>query len=452
MPQRVGDPALFNHMHKEQDMPTNQIKLNPELENWFTSRQKALNVAKTTTTPTGQTIDWVPLASQVASGKLATPPPVAAPRTEALHAAEKEAQQTVKPVSFELDDPKAERGPAGTVPVLRPDLSRFAGLTVENFLNLTKKGGLKVNPNRPKAPATPPDPAGYYHNICNQSGRFYGWDGRLNVWDPAINTPAGGNGEDHSILQVWLQNYDKPQLQSLEGGITIDHSLNGDTQPHVFTYFTVNGYTSDGDNKGGYNRLHKGWVQYSPTVFPGIRINGTSTLNGTQFDIGMKFQLYKEPNSNDVNWWISVQGIWMGYYPASLYSGGLGNYAEWVGSGGEIYSGLADPSQTHDQMGSGWQAAGGWAKAAFLRNLRVQTDMNGNMANNNGTASSDVAKAGAADPYTIDLHMNSGSSWGSYFYVGGPTRVAARSNILQEAGTTRQEEAVLVNAGAGTSH
>jgi hypothetical protein len=418
-------------------MPDSKVQLHPELQNWLDARQKSLNIVKTTTTPTGRTLDWVPIESQVPSGKIATPPVAAralaeTPGVRPAPIPQAAAQQDVKPATFELDDPNVERGPAGTVPILRPDLSHFAGLNLQQFLSKTKKGGLKVNPNRPKPPAEDPNPAGYFHNTDSQSVRCYGWDGRLNVWDPAINIPSGGNGEDHSILQVWLQNYDKPQLQSLEGGLTVDQSLNGDTQPHVFTYYTVNGYTSDGDNQGGYNRLHKGWVQYSSSVFPGIRVNGISVFDGPQYDIGMKFQLYKEPNSNDVNWWVSVQGIWMGYYPASLYSGGLGTIVEWCGSGGEIYSGLPNPEQTHDQMGSGWQASGGWTRAAFLRNLRIQTDMNGDMTDNNGTATSDAATPGGADPYTIALDMRSGSSWGSYFYVGGPTPVPNLAETFDE--------------------
>jgi Neprosin len=198
-------------------------------------------------------------------------------------------------------------------------------------------------------------------------------------------------------LQVWLQNYDKPQIQSLEGGWTVDQSLNADTQPHVFTYYTTNGYTKDGDNLGGYNRLHKGWIQYSPSVFPGIRINGLSTFGGGQTDVSMKFQLYREPNSNDVNWWVAVQGIWVGYYPATLYNGGLGNKVEWIGSGGEVYSSLKNPEATKDQMGSGWQAQAGWTKAAFLRNLRNQSNMNGAMVNNNGFPTEDAATSGGAD-------------------------------------------------------
>jgi len=220
--------------------------------------------------------------------------------------------------------------------------------------------------------------------------------------------------------------------QSLEGGWTVDQSLNGDTQPHVFTYYTTNGYKQDGDNIGGYNTQYKGWVQYSSSVFPGIRINGTSVFDGEQFEISMKFQLYQEPNSSNFNWWVAVQGIWMGYYPATLYKIGLAADVDWVGSGGEVFSSLSNPEQTQDQMGSGYQAAGGWAKSAYLRNLRVQTDMNGTMVENNGYASTDTAVSGGADPYTISLDMESSSSWDSYFFVGGPAPVPATTQTFNE--------------------
>jgi len=121
----------------------------------------------------------------------------------------------------------------------------------------------------------------------------------------------------------------------------------------------------------------------------------------------------------------------MGYYPATLFKGGLAVEVDWVGCGGEVYSSLPNPEQTQDQMGSGYQAAGGWAKSAYLRNLRVQTDMNGTMIENNGNASTDAAVPGGADPYTIALDMESGSSWDSYFFVGGP---GGSSTLLSKSG------------------
>ncbi|MGH9404463.1 MAG: neprosin family prolyl endopeptidase [Terriglobia bacterium] len=406
-------------------MEIDRTKLNPELANWLTTRQSSLKIVKTTTTPSGQTLDWIPIESQHPTGKIASPPAVSS-----MPAAAADAQRLARPVTLELEDSAVERGPAGTVPVVRPNL-----LTVRQDIALRdllkKSGGLLVNKQRRNRKPTDPNPAGYFHDTDGASVRCYGCDFVLNVWDPAINSPAGP-GDDHSILQTWLQNYDKPQLQSIEGGWTVDRNLNGDTLPHIFTYYTTNGYTADGNNIGGYNRLDGGWVQYSNSVFPGIRINGISTYGGTQYEVSMKFQLYREPTDGSLNWWVAVQGIWMGYYPATLFSGGVGNDVEWVGFGGEVFSSLANPALTQDQMGSGWQAQGGWTHAAYLRSLRNQSDLNGAMVNNNGSGSADTATGGGADPYTIQMHMNSGSSWGSYFFVGGPTPVAAPSSLFNQ--------------------
>jgi hypothetical protein len=393
-----------------------QSKLNPELFKWLNARESALKIVKTTVTPSGQTLDWIPIESQVPTGKIATPPPPGSIPTRII-----DARTLVLPAALELDDPKVERGPAGTVPVVRPDLSRLTR-TIAMKDYLVKRGGLRVNTQRSKLGPLEPSTASYFHVTDSQNTTLYGADFFLNVWDPVIDEPVS-DGEDHSILQVWLQNYDKPQLQSLEGGWTVDRSLNNDAIAHVFTYYTTNGYTRDGDNLGGYNRLHNGWVQYSPSVFPGIRINGISTWGGQQLEISMKFQLYQEPNSSTFNWWVAVQGIWMGYYPATLFNGGLGNKAEWVGIGGEVATDLSNPATTKDQMGSGWQAPAGWTHAAYIRNIRNQSDLNGTMVNNNGTGGTD-APAGVANPYTIQTFMNSGSSWASYLYGGGQTPLA----------------------------
>jgi hypothetical protein len=42
------------------------------------------------------------------------------------------------------------------------------------------------------------------------------------------------------------------------------------------------------------------------------------------------------------------------------------------------------------------------------------------MVDFNGVAETDSANNCLSDPYDIELHMNSGTSWGSYLYVGGP--------------------------------
>jgi hypothetical protein len=396
-------------------MAIDPIQLNPELANWLETRQNTLKIVKTTTTPSGQTIDWIPIERQHPDGEVATPPPAEMAAVDQSQ----DPQQPASPVTFELGDPKVERGPAGAVPILRPDISRLTRrVSLDEFL--TKRGVAIVNKPRRNAQPTDPDPAGYFHNTFSQDGTFDGWDGILSVWDPKINTPDG-DGSHHSILQVWLQNYDKPHLQSVEGGWMVDESLNGDDKPHSFTYYMVNGYTRDGDKKGGYNRVHDGWKQHSGSVFPGIRVGPSSVLGGTQRDISMKFKLHKQ-ESGKVNWCVAVQGIWMGYDPASLFDGGLGGHLDWIGVGGEVYSRMGNPEHTKDQMGSGHRAADGWRRAAFMRNLRNQENMNATMVNNDGTATSTVVTPGGADPYTIQMHRISGGAWGRYFDVGGQAR------------------------------
>ena len=108
----------------------------------------------------------------------------------------------------------------------------------------------------------------------------------------------------------------------------------------------------------------------------------------------------------------------MGYYPATLFSR-LNRSANFVACGGEIYSGLPDPADTKDQMGSGRQAAAGFQHAAYLRNLRNQTTLGGTMADSAGVAAVDTPGGGISSPYTIDLSALE-RTWGSHMFVGGP--------------------------------
>ena len=298
-----------------------------DVRGWLEQRQSALHVTTTTITPSGQTLDWVPVESQD-SEPIAEPPPAV------THDVQADQARPTRSVRFDV----GEAGPAGHVPVLRPALGRIGSLDQLRRVQ-SKSGGLRVNVNRANKKISDPNPAGYFHALSSQSATVYGADAWLNLWDPAVDIPSSP-GDDHSISQLWLQNYQKPQLQSLEGGLTVDHNLNGDSANHLFTYYTTNGYSQDGNNLGGYNRLESGWIQYHPSIFPGIRINGTSVQGQSpQLEIGIKYQLWQG------NWWFGFNNnesgpwIWLGYYPGSLFNGGIADQVDWVGWGGEVYSG-----------------------------------------------------------------------------------------------------------------
>jgi hypothetical protein len=150
-------------------------------------------------------------------------------------------------------------------------------------------------------------------------------------------------------------------------------------------------------------------------------VKGASVQGGAQVEIAIKYQLFAD------NWWFGVNDdpsgpwIWLGYYPASLFNGGVGANAAQVTFGGEVASTLTDPCQTQDQMGSGLQASTGWTHAAYQRNLRYQSDANGTMATLNGLPEVDAAALNCAtNPYTIQPFMKSATSWDSYQCYGGP--------------------------------
>jgi len=136
----------------------NQSTIRPELTSWLNTRQSLLKISKTTTTPSGQILDWVPIESQ-STAKIAVPPPADPTRVTAS-----DPKRPTKSVSFDI----GEVGPVGHVPILRPNLSHLpASTTLKTYLS--KQGGLLVNIKRTNKKPTDPNPAGYFHATSSES-------------------------------------------------------------------------------------------------------------------------------------------------------------------------------------------------------------------------------------------------------------------------------------------
>jgi hypothetical protein len=383
----------------------NPPALNPEIARYFEARQSRLHVVRTTRTPSGQTLDWINAESQVLGGRLATPPPphsiAADDRTVSIH--------------FELNDLSLERGPAGTVPIPRKNLSALHETTSLAYY-LSKKRGKRAG--SAQSGTSPLDPnATYFHCTSAQEVNCVGCQTWLSVWQPYVE---GSN--DHSLMQLGLSNFSGSVLQSLEAGWSCDHSLNGDWAPHLFTYYTTNNYSQDGDNIGGYNSDVDGWVQVSGSIYPGAALSPISSIGGTQYGLAIRYFVYEN------NWWFWVQnnangqGEWIGYYPSWLFFGEpgeslfstLGANAVRAAFWGEVGTASSNPDQNTTQMGSGERAEEGWSRACFQKNLSIQLQPNSGLVNQSGSASADDSAK-----YDIKLFANSGSSWDSYFYAGG---------------------------------
>ncbi|CAI0392066.1 unnamed protein product, partial [Linum tenue] len=114
------------------------------------------------------------------------------------------------------------------------------------------------------------------------------------------------------------------------------------------------------------------------------------------------------------NWWLTYQGIIVGYWPPSIFTGGLKSGSSLVEFGGEVVN--SDPTGFHTStdMGSGHFPSEGFGKAAFFKNLVYLT--RGGVAKD-----ADTLQGRAARPECYDVAVQkSDTDYGAYFYYGGP--------------------------------
>ena len=389
---------------------------------FFEERLAQFNVVATTETESGQIIDWIRPESQTPDGFIAAPPDVGfdlepGPDDAGVDLPETEAPPDAgEPAFTELQLQPAAAGPEGTVPIVRFD--------VEAYLESVEIP--PEDPNDVLLKAPPPAPASNdrYYAYWQRNAKNYGTAGFVNVWDT-----TGPVGNETSIAQMAVIR--GTPMQAIEVGKIENQSLNGNLQPHLFVYLRTNG-SDQGDWKGGYNTLNKGWIQYGSKVTPGISIvNYSSVEGGSQynFDIDVRY--------HDGNWWVKAFGEWAGYYPycrggdatpcddGTLFrSSGLRDEADRLDWFGEIYDSSA-PNATSTDMGSGDFAADGWGQAAWFRNLIYWWEPSvGWWWSGGSLVATDAACYSVSGPF----YHSTDDNYHNWYYYGGPGKEASGCN------------------------
>ncbi|KAL5354908.1 hypothetical protein ACLOAV_000999 [Pseudogymnoascus australis] len=365
----------------------------------------------TTTCPSGQVIDWVNAESR---GEIATPPPPLDPsmRKQAHDAT----IPTGSPPKTELEVHERLRGPPGTVPVLRQSLA-LADFS-KPISSILSKTGPPDSSGRISIRAT--DPNKHLYASSAQNVKHYGGEGEFSMYNPYVETKS-----DFSLTQLAVihrtgaHDPSHPAVdgrQTVEAGLINHPARFGDSNLHLFTFFTTVGYARYGDFIQSWNEDYKGWVQVDNTIFPGTVCSTLSTENGIQYNLWIAYQL------DDGKWWLWVKDRWIGYYPASMFGAGntLASHSDRVAFYGEVVDSteVADPTTT--DMGSGNFPETGWNHSAYISDMMYQaqpTSISTDLTDFDG--SGDIIMDDPAK-YRMQPHFKSGQYWGSYAWLGGP--------------------------------
>jgi Neprosin len=218
----------------------------------------------------------------------------------------------------------------------------------------------------------------------------------LNLWNPDVNT---GFNEIFSLSQHWYVNYIGSSPQTVEGGWQNYPQKYGSHNSILFIFWTADGYKT-----GCYNLECKAFIQTNNNWFLGHGFPNYSVDGGAQYYLTLEYFLYSG------NWWLNLNGQWVGYYPGTLFAGGpLARSASVIDYGGETIGTTAWPP-----MGSGKFASAWWTHAAFQRNIYFFPDT---VHAVNATLSPDVTSPGC---YTDITRNNTGASgWNTFFFFGG---------------------------------
>jgi hypothetical protein len=301
----------------------------------------------------------------------------------------------------------------GTIPIRRltaEDLSRFATLQ-----DMFAKG--RGRPFKSGGSDTP-SPKFYEHAGSSQNVTNWGLQFFMNIWSPTTNS------SDHSISQMWVLN--SAVTDSAEAGWTVDPSQFGDNRPHLFIYWTDNGYNAPGvsGNAGCYNLNCTGFVQTDKSVTLGGAYTSTSSSGATQWWAEVTWAKASATGS----WWFFYQGKPIGYIPASKYTHGLQTQADLVQFGGEVNSPNNPPGGTHTttQMGSGKFSSAGCAEAAFQSHVQyVNTSYNTVDVTPTGNIEDTVTSCydystGYENSSTCYIGVQSAFQNGYFQFFGGP--------------------------------
>ena len=205
-----------------------------EIHQYLADRYARRDVVARTVTPGGLALDWVPIKSQLRRAKLAEPPGEDRPFRSI------KGERPIMPVRFELELPDAQRGPEGTVPLVRKEIKRIrpTGTLNDWLAKGTRAHRVAADRQRPRrgAPRGWRDAQVRQHQPVGDLLRNRGQHQRLGP----VRTSGRTSSRSGSLA---CRAEAATGQQTLEVGHQEYRDLYGDWVPHLFLFYTTNGYT-----------------------------------------------------------------------------------------------------------------------------------------------------------------------------------------------------------------
>jgi hypothetical protein len=349
-------------------------------------------------------VDCIPVMEQpsvrlTGATKLAAPPSSGVGETEST-GGEKPMLATQVDAAHSIDAfGNSTTCEAGTIPMARVTLDQMSHFaTLADFFQKSP-GEHEASAQLTSGKAQPPADPGVHVYSFTYAPEVYqtGMTDGNNLWSPAVNSD-----QYFSLSQLWEIGESRVgYTQTAETGWQVYPSFYETNDAALFIYWTADGYYLT----GCYNLTCPAFTQVSNAYTLGGPFSNYSVSGGTQYELDTAYQLYGG------NWWLRVNGVWLGYYSARQYAPGtMEKYAFLSEYGTEsVSSTTVDPPE-----GSGAWSDAGFGYAAYHRNLNYFSSI-GVLERQNLTGDEPNPTC-----YTVTGPYVAGSGWGEYFYDGGP--------------------------------
>ncbi|XP_058726346.1 protein neprosin-like, partial [Vicia villosa] len=227
---------------------------------------------------------------------------------------------------------------------------------------------------------------------------YYGVSGTTSVYKPECTI------EQASASNAYVRNGEGGAINEISVGWHVFPHIYGNDRTYAYATWTSDNYVKT----GCYNVQCQGFVQIHSQYHIGAAMQNTSVYGGDTFT--MSINIYQDAKSK--NWWISIFGNTIGYYPQELFN----NLKEavQVGWGGATIA-IGAPSP---KMGSGYFPDGNFKHACYFQNIGYKNATNSQYYGPDYSAAKvfhDVPEC-----FGVDYYGRHESPFGYCLQFGGP--------------------------------